>query len=100
MFSRCWKPYKNAVNAPKSSAAFPLRTDDVVAFIGGADMSAAQHTGHLESLLAAKFPTARFRNLLVHCYAKVDDGRVVEILRTRLDDLTTYRAAVARAALG
>jgi hypothetical protein len=26
-------------------------------------LSAAQHTGHLESLLAAKFPTARFRNL-------------------------------------
>jgi uncharacterized protein YutE (UPF0331/DUF86 family) len=30
---------------------------------------------------------ARFRNLLVHQYADVDDERVVDVLRSRLDDL-------------
>jgi hypothetical protein len=42
--------------------AWPLRTNDVVAFIGGSDVAAAQFTGHLETLLAVKFPGARFRN--------------------------------------
>lgn len=41
---------------------------------------------------------ARFRNLLVHGYAAVDDSRVIGILRTRLDDLDNYRRAVARLA--
>lgn len=44
--------------------------------------------------------TARFRNLLVHGYAQVDDSRVIEILRTRMDDLEGFRGALARAALG
>ena len=39
---------------------------------------------------------ARFRNLLVHQYADVDDRRVVEIARTRLDDLSDAAAALAR----
>ena len=38
---------------------------------------------------------ARFRNLLVHGYADVDDDRVVEILHTSLGDLEDYAAAVA-----
>lgn len=33
---------------------------------------------------------ARFRNLLVHGYAKVDDGRVHQFLRTDLDDLGAF----------
>jgi uncharacterized protein YutE (UPF0331/DUF86 family) len=41
---------------------------------------------------------ARFRNLLVHGYAQVDDQRVIEILRTRLDDFDRFRAAIAHAA--
>ena len=44
--------------------------------------------------------TARFRNLLVHGYARVDDTRVVEILRDRVDDLAAFRVALARAASG
>ena len=44
--------------------------------------------------------TARFRNLLVHNYTKVDDTRVVEILRERVDDLALFRTALARAAGG
>jgi hypothetical protein len=39
-----------------------LHEGDVVAFVGGADVAAAQHTGHLEALLAAKYPHAKFRN--------------------------------------
>jgi uncharacterized protein YutE (UPF0331/DUF86 family) len=42
--------------------------------------------------------TARFRNLLVHGYARVDDTRVVDILRERVDDLAAFRTALARAA--
>lgn len=40
---------------------------------------------------------ARFRNLLVHQYMKVDDRRVVEILRTRLETLDAFRTEIARA---
>ena len=42
---------------------------------------------------------ARFRNLLVHGYLNVDDERVVEILRTRLGDLETFRTSLARSTL-
>ncbi len=38
---------------------------------------------------------ARFRNLLVHGYARVDDRRVVDILSTRLGDLQQFRTAMA-----
>ena len=44
--------------------------------------------------------TARFRNLLVHGYTRVDDVRVVQILRERVDDLVAFRSALARAAGG
>ena len=57
--------------------------------------------GLLDSGIAAELrDTARFRNLLVHGYARVDDTRVVEILRDRVDDLTAFRTALARAAGG
>ena len=58
-------------------------------------------TGLLEPAIAADLrDTARFRNLLVHGYAKVDDTRVVEILQKRIDDLAAFRTALARAAGG
>jgi len=57
--------------------------------------------GLLDPAIAAELrDTARFRNLLVHGYAKVDDTRVVEILRNRVDDLAAFRTALARAAGG
>ena len=44
---------------------------------------------------------AGFRNLLVHGYAAVDDCRVRQVLRTRLDDLDAFRRALAgRASAG
>jgi uncharacterized protein YutE (UPF0331/DUF86 family) len=41
--------------------------------------------------------TTRLRNLLVHVYERVDDRRVVEILKTRLSDFDAYREQIARA---
>jgi hypothetical protein len=45
-----------------SEEAIRFSSSDVVAFIGGGDVAAAQFTGHLESLLARDFPGTRFRN--------------------------------------
>ena len=42
---------------------------------------------------------ARFRNLLVHGYQRVDDRRVLGILGSHLDDLDAFRANIARSAL-
>lgn len=52
--------------------------------------------GWIDAVLAdALADAARFRNLLVHQYAEVDDNRVLEIVRTRLDDLDVYVATIA-----
>jgi hypothetical protein len=42
----------------------PFRSNDVVAFVGGSDVAAAQHTGHLEALLSIQYRSLnlRFRN--------------------------------------
>jgi uncharacterized protein YutE (UPF0331/DUF86 family) len=39
---------------------------------------------------------ARFRNLLVHVYWKLDYGQVYEIIRTDLGDLRGFAAAITR----
>jgi len=39
---------------------------------------------------------ARFRNLLVHVYAPVDDGEVHRVIRENLGDLERYLASVGR----
>lgn len=39
---------------------------------------------------------ARFRNVLVHLYAEVDDERVLRILRGSLDDLDAFVATLKR----
>lgn len=52
--------------------------------------------GWLAADLAASLAdAARFRNLLVHQYADVDDRRVLEILRSRLGDLDRFVQGVA-----
>ena len=54
----------------------------------------------LEERVVSKtlFPTlldmARFRNLMVHDYAKVDDAKVFGILKKRLSDFDRYARAV------
>jgi hypothetical protein len=50
-----------AATAADAPRAF-LRSNDVVAMVGGSDVAAAQLTGHLETLLALKSPGTRFRN--------------------------------------
>lgn len=71
----------------------PLDYADVFTVLADADL--------VDPALAADLrDTARFRNLLVHNYTKVDDARVVEILRERVDDLALFRTALARAAGG
>lgn len=52
-----------------------------------------------EDMLKQLQDMARFRNLLVHVYERVDDRRVIEILQTRLGDLEAFRHEVARTAL-
>lgn len=47
-----------------------------------------------EDLAVLLADAARFRNLLVHQYADVDDGRVVAIARERTGDLEAFRRAV------
>ena len=39
---------------------------------------------------------AKFRNLLVHQYDRIDSGIVVKILNTRLDDFLLYKDAIIR----
>ena len=43
-------------------AEVEFSASDVVAFIGGGDVAAAQHTGHLESILVNAHPKVRCRN--------------------------------------
>lgn len=52
-----------------------------------------------QDLSASLQDAARFRNLLIHGYATVNDSRVAEILKTRLNDLDAFRTAVAGTAL-
>lgn len=39
---------------------------------------------------------ARFRNLLVHMYWKIDYGRVHDVIQQNLDDLRTFVAVVVK----
>lgn len=62
-------------------------------------LALARH-GALGAGLAARVAAAcRFRNLLVHRYALIDDNRVVENL-SRLDDVDAYVAALAELTAG
>lgn len=45
-------------------------------------------------LLPALLEMARFRNLIVHDYARIDDAKVYKILKTRLGDFDAFAEAV------
>jgi uncharacterized protein YutE (UPF0331/DUF86 family) len=70
----------------------PADYADVFTVLAGADLVP-------DTLATEMRDTARFRNLLVHGYARDDDERVVQILRSRVDDLDRFRSALAQAAL-
>jgi len=48
-----------------------------------------------EALLPALVDMVRFRNLIVHDYARVDDAKVYGILKKRLGDFDAYARAIA-----
>lgn len=51
----------------------------------------------IPSLLATRLSgVARFRNLLVHEYVKIDRGKVYNILKEKISDLETYAKAITR----
>jgi uncharacterized protein YutE (UPF0331/DUF86 family) len=57
-----------------------------------------REAGILEAALSARLEAmARFRNLLVHQYAEVDDRRVHEFLRRDRADLDAYVGAILHA---
>jgi len=70
----------------------PVDFADAFAVVGNAGFLPADLVPALQDM-------ARFRNLLVHGYANVDDRRVVEILHSRLKDLEEFRRAIATRAL-
>jgi uncharacterized protein YutE (UPF0331/DUF86 family) len=74
-----------ALRAPASFA-------DVFAIVAEAGFVPAPLVATLQDM-------ARFRNLLVHGYFRVDDQRVVQILGSHLEDFETFRVEVARTAL-
>lgn len=47
-----------------------------------------------QELLPSLVDMARFRNLIVHDYAKIDDAKVYAILTKRLGDLDDYARAI------
>jgi uncharacterized protein YutE (UPF0331/DUF86 family) len=47
-----------------------------------------------QQLLDALLNITRFRNLIVHDYAKIDDVKVYEILKYRLGDFEAYTEAI------
>lgn len=46
-------------------------------------------------LLPSLIEMARFRNLIVHDYARIDDARVYGMLKKRLEDFDAYARAIA-----
>ena len=48
-----------------------------------------------QDLLPTMLDMTRFRNLIVHDYARVDDAKVYAILRHRLADFDAFAAAIA-----
>ena len=47
-----------------------------------------------QELLPSLLDMARFRNLIVHDYARIDDAKVYAILKKRLGDLDEYARAI------
>lgn len=68
----------------------PETNADAMAVLG-------RHGALDEHLTAAMMEAVRFRNLLVHVYARMEDRRVIEAL-DHLDDLEGFVAAVGRLA--
>lgn len=90
-----------AIEAAIDAGEHIIASEGLRASLSYADVFAVlAEAGWLKPGLAAALQdAARFRNLLVHGYARVDDRRVVEALRRRLSDLEAFRVGIARRAL-
>lgn len=51
-----------SLHAADPPLPFAWHSNDVVGFVGGSDVASARNSGHLEALLAVKWPGLRFRN--------------------------------------
>jgi len=83
--------------SPRTCGVSPVSRNALRAPASFADAFTVLHeAGVLDQRLAADLADmARFRNLLVHGYARVDDRVVVRILRSRLGDIDAFVRAVA-----
>ena len=60
-------------------------------------MAVLAEIGVIDNELKARLTKmARFRNLLVHLYARVDDGEVYRVITENLDDFDRYLRSVGR----
>lgn len=86
-----------AIEAAVDTADHVIASEGMRQSTSFADSFRSLHeAGWLDEELAASLQdAARFRNVLVHQYAVVDDTRVLETLRTRLDDLDDFATAIA-----
>ena len=58
--------------------------------------TALERAGLIPSDLSSRLQQmARFRNLLVHVYWKIDHGQVYDVITTRLEDLRAFHSAMA-----
>lgn len=71
----------------------PTDFADAFKVLGEADIVSNDLLVRLENM-------ARFRNLLVHLYAKVDNSRVYEFLQKDLNDFDSFAKAIAAFAQG
>ncbi|MBW3663408.1 MAG: DUF86 domain-containing protein [Actinobacteria bacterium] len=86
-----------AIEAATDAAEHVIASEELRPATSFADsFRSLEEGGWLGSDLAAHLSdTARFRNLLVHQYADIDDGRVLSIIRDRLADLETFAEELA-----
>jgi uncharacterized protein YutE (UPF0331/DUF86 family) len=67
----------------------PEDNKDVIAVLGENDVLAG-------ALLPNLIAMARFRNLIVHDYARIDDQIVLDIVKRRLGDFDAFAQAIVR----
>lgn len=59
--------------------------------------TALEQGGLISADLASRLrQMARFRNLLIHVYWKIDYGQIYDMIQTRLEDLRAFAAAIVR----
>jgi len=73
----------------KGNIGVPESYSDCFKMLGDVNIISKELSGRL-------FNMAKFRNLLVHLYWKVDDEKIYEILQSELDDFDEFIRQIAR----